>query len=154
MRVVAVAGLVVILLTMSVMAEPSALSFAAEFGASTLVSAASFDALLFRTFGDLLPVTNSSAAGAMVAVTDLRLLFDLALTPLAAGATVTCVGWAFGITGHCAGLASVLAASVSELFALRVWDLNLPSWIRMLAVPTITALGATIAFNLQATAAP
>ena len=74
------------------------------------------------------------------------------MTPLAAGATVTGVGWLFGVTGKYAALASIVAASVSELFALRVWDLDLPEWLTMLTVPVITSLGATIGFDLQANA--
>lgn len=152
MRLVAVVVLGLLLVGTPALAEQSALSFAAEFGAGALTATVSFEWVLSLTF-QVYPQARhpqSIEAGALGGVSNV--LLGLAVTPLAAGATVTCVGWLFGVTGKYAGLASVLAASVSELFAFRAWNLDLPEWLTILAVPAITSLGATIGFTLQANA--
>jgi hypothetical protein len=154
MRSLAVAGLVFLLVAVTIAAEQPPLSFAVEFCAGALAATVSFDAVLFRTSGALPPVGDPRFVEVGASGGTSGVLLELAATPLAAGATVTFVGWLMGVTGKCAGLTSILAASVSELFALQAWDLDLPEWIRILAVPAITALGATIGFNLQAGALP
>ncbi|MCX6092252.1 MAG: hypothetical protein NTX23_05230 [Candidatus Bipolaricaulota bacterium] len=149
MRLVVVVVLGLLLVGAPVLAEQSALSFAAEFGAGALTATVSFEWVLSLTF-QVYPQARHPQASALGGASNV--LLGLAVTPLAAGATVTCVGWLFGVTGKYAGLASVLAASVSELFALRAWDLDLPEWLAALAVPVVTSLGATIGFTLQANA--
>ena len=142
--------LVLLLIPVPVMAGASALSFAVEFGAGALAAAVPFYANLFRTSEALqLPEASPFAEPSTEDI-----LVELALPPLVAGLTVVCVGRLFGVAGHFAGLASILGASVGELFALRAWDLNLPEWMEVIAVPVITSLGATITFNQLAQSSP
>ena len=146
-----VAGIVVLLLlAVPVAAGRSAVSFAVEVAAGTLVAAVPFYAVLFSLSGSLQPswvprVPQPSTGD---------LLLGLVAPPLMAGATVALVGKMFGATDRLAGLAAMLGASVGEVFALRAWELNLPEWMKVIAVPVITSLGATLAFNRQAKSVP
>ena len=152
MRLILVVAVGLLLVAAPVVAEQSALLIAAEFGAGAITATVSFEWVLSLTFQAYplarhpQPIEVGALGGAS------NVLLGLAATPVVAGATVTCVGWLFGVTGRYAALASVLAASVSELFALRAWDLDLPEWLTTLAVPAITSLGATIGFSFQANA--
>ncbi|MFC2108709.1 hypothetical protein ACFLS5_04520 [Candidatus Bipolaricaulota bacterium] len=150
MHAFAVASLVLLVITVSVMADQSALSFAVEFGVGTLAAAVPFYAVLYRTSEAFQPPEASRFAEPSAE----EILLGLAVPPLLAGATVACVGRLLGVSGKLASLASILGASVGELFALQAWELDLPEWMRVIAVPVITSLGATIAFNCQAQTPP
>ncbi|MCX6101070.1 MAG: hypothetical protein NTV92_06580, partial [Candidatus Bipolaricaulota bacterium] len=127
MRLALICVLAVIVAAVPALADQDALAFAAEFGAGALTAAVSFEWVLSLTFQAYPQHPQSIEARALGGAS--TVLLGLAVTPLAAGATVTCVGWLFGVTGKCAALTSILAASVSELFALRAWDLDVPEWL-------------------------
>jgi len=150
MHVLATVALVLVLTAVPVAAAPSALSFAVEFAAGTLAAAVPFYAALFRTsevyrppevFGPAEPANED-------------ILLGLVAPPLLAGAAVTFVGRLFGVTSKLGGLAAILGASVAELFAFRAWELNLPEWLEIIAVPAITSVGAVVAFNREARSSP
>jgi len=145
MRRLAVVALVLVLVGLPVVAAPSALSFAIELSAGTVAAAVPFYIALFGTSDAVQPLLISGLA--VPSAKDIVL--GLAVPPLAAGVAVACVGRAFGVTGRLAGVAAILAASVGETFALQLWQLDLPGWMKTIAVPVITSLGATIAFNRQ-----
>jgi len=149
MRVFAAVVLVLLLIAVPVVASQSALSFAVECCAGTLAAAVPFYAVLFRTHGALAPEAPRLAEPATEDV-----LLGLAMPPLMAGATVASVGRLFGGMSNLAGFASILGAYVGETFALRAWELNLPEWLKAIAVPAITSLAATIAFDRQAGTSP
>jgi len=145
MRRLAVVALVLVLVGLPVVAAGPALSFAIELSAGTVVAAVPFCAVLFRTSDAVQPILTTELA--VPSTKDIVL--GLAVPPLAAGIAVACAGRAFGVTGQLAGAAAILGASVGEIFALQLWQLDLPDWMKTVAVPVITSLGATIAFNLQ-----
>ena len=150
MHAVTVAALILLLIAVPVAASPSTLSFVVEVAAGTLAAAVPFYAVLFSTSGSLQPSWVPQATGPSTG----DVLLGLVAPPLMAGATVACVGRLFGATGKLTGLASILGASVAEVFALRAWDLDLPEWMEVIAVPVITSLGATLAFHRQAQSSP
>jgi len=151
MHALVAAALALLLIGVPVAAErQSALSFAVEFAAGTLAAAVPFYAVLYRTSETLQPFQASRSAEP--ATEDI--LLGLAVPPLMAGAAVAYVGSLFGVTGKLAGLAAILGAAVSEIFALQLWQLDVPEWLKVIAVPAITSLGATIAFNHQARSSP
>jgi len=146
MRATVVVVLALLLIALPVVAGQSALSFAVEVAAGTLAAAVPFYAVLFSTSEPPHPLEASRSAEPATG----DVLLGLAAPPLMAGATVACVGRLFGATNKLAGLASILGAAVGEVFALRAWELDLPEWVRMIAVPVVTSLGATLAFHRQA----
>jgi len=146
MHALMVATLVLVLIGAPVVAAQSALSFAIEFSAGSLAAAVPFYAVLFRTSEALQPWQTSRFAEPSTE----DILIGLAVPPLAAGAAVAYTGSLFGVTGPFAGLAAILGASVGEIFAVQLWQLDVPEWVKTIAVPAITSLGATIAFNHQA----
>ncbi|MBN1858580.1 hypothetical protein JW848_05175 [Candidatus Bipolaricaulota bacterium] len=143
MHTFTVASLVLILIAVPVVAGQSALSFAVELATGALAAAVPFYAVLFRTSETPRPIGASRFGEPAIE----EILLGLAAPPLAAGATVACVGRLLGVTGSRSGFVSILGASVGELLALRAWELDLPEWMKILAVPAITSLGATLAFN-------
>ncbi|MFC2105796.1 hypothetical protein ACFLS0_03495 [Candidatus Bipolaricaulota bacterium] len=150
MKVLVSAALILLLITVPVVAEQSALTIAVEFCTGTLAAAVPFYAVLFRSS----EAFHSLEAPQFAKPATENTLLGLALPPLVAGATVACVGRLFGVTGKLTGLASILGASIGELFALRAWELNLPEWLKVIAVPALTSLGATLAFNRLARSSP
>ena len=150
MHAFTVAALVLVLIAVPVAAGQSALSFAVEFATGALAAAVPFYAVLFRTSEMPRPVEASRFAEPAIE----EILLGLAVPPLAAGVTVACVGRLFGVTGSLSGFASILGASVGELLALRAWELDLPEWLKVMAVPAITSLGATLAFSRHARSSP
>jgi len=143
-----VATLTLVLIGVPVAATPSAILFAIELSAGTLAAAVPFYTVLFRTSEALEPLQASRFAGPSIE----DIVLGLAVPPLAAGAVVACVGSLFGVTDPLAGLAAILGASVAEVFAVQLWQLEVPEWVKAIAVPVITSLGATITFNRQAQA--
>jgi len=143
MRKPVVVMLALALIAVPVAAEPSALSLAVELLAGTLAAAVPFYAVLYSTSEGLQasrlaePVTEDA-------------LFGLVVPPLATGTTVALAGRLFGVAAPFAGFAAVLGASVSGIFALQLWQLDIPEWVKVTAVPVVTSLGATLAFNRQA----
>ncbi len=150
MRATVVVVLALLLIALPVVAGQSALSFAVEVAAGTLAAAVPFYAALLSTSET--PRVPWVSRVAEPSTGDV--LFGLVAPPLMAGATVACVGRLFGATNKLAGLASILGAAVGEVFALRAWELDLPEWVRMIAVPVVTSLGATLAFHRQAESLP
>ena len=150
MHAVTVAALILLLIAVPVAASPTTLSFVVEVAAGTLAAAVPFYAALYRTSET--PPTPWAPRSTEPAIEDI--LLGIAAPPLMAGATVVCVGRLFGVTGKLTGLASILGASVAEVFALRAWELGLPQWMKVIAVPVITSLGATMAFHRQAQSSP
>jgi len=146
MHALIVTTLALVLIGVPVAAAQTALSFAIEFSAGTLAAAVPFYMVLFRTSEAPPPFRPSRFAEP--ATEDIFL--GLALPPLLSGAAVACAGSLFGVTGPLAGFAAILGASVGEIFAVQLWQLDLPKWLKTIAVPAITSLGATIAFNRQA----
>lgn len=140
--------LVLVLIGVPVAAAQSALSFAIELSAGTVAAAVPFYAVLFHTSEATQTLRESAFAGPSTK----DIVLGLAVPPLVAGAAVACVASLFGVTGPIAGLAAILGASVGEIFAIQLWQLDVPGWVKTIAVPVITSLGATIAFNRQAQA--
>ena len=150
MQSFAAATLVLLLISVPVVAGPSGLSFALEFSVGTVAASVPYYAALLRCSDPL----HELEASRFTEPTTTDILLGLALPPLAAGATVACVGNLFGVTDKLGGLAAILGASVGEIFALRAWELDLSEWVKVLSVPAITALCATVAFNCQARSLP
>jgi len=142
------ATLVLVLAGVPVAAAQSALSFAIELSAGAVAAAVPFYAVLYH---DSASLQSFQASRSTEPCTE-DIVLGLAVPPLAAGAAVACAGRAFGVTDQLAGVAAILGASVSEVFALQLWELAVPEWVKTIAVPVITSLGATIAFNHQAQA--
>jgi len=140
-----VATLALVLAGVPVAAAQSAFSFAIELSAGAVAAAVPFYAVLYRGSASL----QSFQASRSTEPSTEDIVLGLAVPPLAAGIAVACAGRAFGVTGQLAGAAAILGASVSEVFALQLWDLDLPEWLKTIAVPIITSLGAIIAFNRQ-----
>ena len=145
MRRLVVVALALVLVGLPVAAALPALSFAIELSAGTVAAAVPFYAVLLRTSDAVQPLLTRELA--VPSAKDIVL--GLAVPPLAAGIAVACAGRAFGVTGPLAGVAAILGASVGEIFAIQLWYMDLPDWIKTTAVPVITSLGATIAFNRQ-----
>ena len=148
MHALMVTTLVVVLIGVPVASAQSPLSFAIEFSAGTLAAAVPFYAVLYRTSEALQPSQVSRFAETPAK----DILLGLAVPPLVAGATVAYVGSLFGVTCPFAGLVAILGASVGEIFAVQLWQPDVPEWVKIIAVPALTSLGATIAFNRQARA--
>jgi hypothetical protein len=139
-RTLVVTTLVLALIGGPVAAAQSVLSFAVELSAGTVAAAVPFYAALFST-SDALRASRLTQPSAEDVIP------GLALPPLAAGAAVGCAGSLFGVTGPLAVPVAVLGALVSEIFAVQVWQLDVPGWVKTIAVPVVTSLGATLAFN-------
>ena len=139
----AVGVLVLVLIGVPVAAAPSALSFAVELFAGTLAAAVPFYAVLYNT-SDVLQTSRLAEPATEGA------LFGLVVPPLATGATVALAGRLFGVAAPLASFTAVLGAAVSEIFAIQLWRLDIPQWVKVIAVPAVTSLGATLAFNRQA----
>ena len=146
MRALIVTTLILVLIGVPVAAAQSALSFAIEFSAGMLAAAVPFDITLYSTSEALRPFQTTRFAEPSTE----DIFFGLAAPPLLAGVAVAYVGSLFGVMDPMAGLAAILGASVGELFAVQLWQLEVPEWAKTIAVPFITSLGATIAFNRQA----
>jgi len=143
MRRPVVVMLVLVLIGVPVAATPSALSFAVELFVGTLAAAVPFYAVLYNTSEAL---QTSRPAGPVPEAA----LFGLVVPPLATGASVALAGRLFGVASPFAYFAAILGASVSEIFAFQLWQLDIPEWVKVIAVPVVTSLGATLAFNRQA----
>ena len=148
MREFFVATLVLALIGVPVAASQSALSFAVELSAGTVAAAVPFYTVLFCTSKALQPLQPSRSCELSIEDT----VLGLAVPPLSAGVTVACAGCLFGVTGPATVLAAFVGASVGEVFALQLWELDIPEWVKTIAVPIITSLGATFALNRQAQA--
>jgi len=146
MRKVVIVTSVLALIAVPVAAVQSALSFGIELSAGAVASAVPFYAALLRASDVLRPLQASSFAEPSIE----DIVLGLAVPPLAAGLAVAYAGSLFGVTGPLVGLAAILGASVGEIFALQLWQLDVPEWVKTIAVPVITSLGATISFNRQA----
>jgi len=149
MRAFAVTVLVLALIGASVAAGQSALSFAIELSAGMMAAAVPFYTVLYSTTETGQPYHDASLP-ARTSTKDIVL--GLVVPPIAAGVAVACAGSLFGVAGSASTLAAILGASVSEVFAFQLWLLDVPEWMKAIAVPVITSLGATIAFNRQAQA--
>jgi len=148
MRTFAVTVLVLALIGMPVAAAQSALSFAIELSAGTMAAAVPFYTVLFSTTETPQPYHAS-----LLARTSTKdIVLGLLVPPIAAGAAVAYAGSLFGVTGPATVLAAFVGASVGEVFALQLWELDIPEWVKTIAVPIITSLGATFALNRQAQA--
>lgn len=146
MRAFAVSVLVLALIGVPVAAAQSALSFAIELSAGTIASAVPFYTVLFST-----TETSQPYQASLLARTSTKdIVLGLVVPPIAAGVAVACAGSLFGVTGPATALAAIVGASVSEVFAFQLWQLEFPEWMKAIAVPVIASLGATIAFNRQA----
>jgi hypothetical protein len=148
MQTLIVATLVLVLIGVPVAAAQSAISFAIELSVGTVAAAVPFYTVLLRTSEAVQPFQPSRFAQPSIE----DIVLGLAVPPLAAGEAVAYAGSLFGVTGPLASFAAILGASVGEIFALKVWQLDVPEWVKTIAVPVITSLGATVAFNRQAQA--
>jgi len=146
MRAFAVTVLVVALIGVPIVAAQSALSFAIELSAGTIAAAVPFYTVLYTTTET--PQPYHASLFERTSTKDIAL--GLVVPPIAAGLAVACAGSLFGVTGPAAALAAIIGASVSEVFAFQLWQLDVPEWVKSISVPIITSLGATIAFNRQA----
>ena len=148
MRAFAVTVLVLALIGVPVTAAQSVLSFVIELSAGTIAAAVPFYTVLLST-----TETSQPYQASLLARTSTKdIVLGLVVPPIAAGVAVACAGSLFGVAGSASTLAAILGASVSEVFAFQLWLLDVPEWMKAIAVPVITSLGATIAFNRQAQA--
>jgi len=145
MRAFAAAVLVLVSIGVSIVAAQSALSFAIELSAGTIAAAVPFYTVLFSTTETSQPYQASLLAGTSTK----DIVLGLVVPPIAAGIAVACAGSLFGVTGPAAALSAIVGASVSEIFAIQLWQLDVPEWVKSISVPVITSVGATLAFNRQ-----
>ena len=147
MRTLVGVTLALMLIGAPVVAAQRALSFAVELCAGTLAAAVPFYSTLYRTSEASRPFLPSRFAEPSTG----DILLGLAVPPLLAGAAIATTGSLFDVTTTpLAVLATVIGASVSEIFAIQFWRLDVPEWMKTIAVPVIASLGGTIAFNRQA----
>jgi len=146
MRTFAAALLAFALIGVPVAAAQSALSFVIELSAGTMAAAVPFYTVLLSTTETSQPYHASLQSRASTK----DIVLGLVVPPIAAGAAVAYAGSLFGVTGPSTALAAILGASVGEVFALQLWELDIPEWAKTIAIPIITSLGATFAFSRQA----